>query len=299
LLPHGSMTLDPTKKGLPESAIDLHKACKEAGRKIRDSKPDLIVLCTPHGVSLSKSLGVYVASSASGTAQWNDEWKDFEVSLKLNTSLAFSLLDHLNKNDAPAEGITFFSALPAPLKWGEVVPSYFITKDLYHQGDESNPEFVIITPPRGAGSTVEARRDHKTGLYPELMRIGELLREWTESIGKRAWLVVSGDLSHYHPYDESVSPIYKPAPNWFDWAPSETAEDFDAEMEKWVGTLSGKELLEVAGPKDVIAASCGFSGCVILQGALQKEDKKEWKSTVLTRQHPTYFGMMVALWTRD
>jgi len=46
-------------------------------------------------------------------------------------------------------------------------------------------------------------------------------REWTNSIDRRVWFVVSGDLSHLHAYDTSVSDIYKPAPSWTDWEANE------------------------------------------------------------------------------
>jgi len=68
-------------------------------------------------------------------------------------------------------------------------------------------------------------------------------------------------------------------------------------MEDWVSTMSESELIETMGPKDIVARSCGYSGCLILQGALK--GAAEWKPSVLANVHPTYFGMMVALWQRE
>ena len=47
-------------------------------------KPDLIILDSPHGIKLSESFAVYLNATAKGTAEWNDEWTEFKVSLYLN-----------------------------------------------------------------------------------------------------------------------------------------------------------------------------------------------------------------------
>lgn len=57
VFPHGSMVLDPSMKSLPHGASELHFGCKEAANEIASWDPDVIILSTPHGLSLTKSLG--------------------------------------------------------------------------------------------------------------------------------------------------------------------------------------------------------------------------------------------------
>jgi aromatic ring-opening dioxygenase LigB subunit len=64
IFPHGCMTLDPSRSGLPDKARLLHDASVKCAKEIRELNPDLIVLSTPHGVTLSKSLGNNTIASA-------------------------------------------------------------------------------------------------------------------------------------------------------------------------------------------------------------------------------------------
>jgi len=115
----------------------------------------------------------------SGSAEWNEEWKEFQVELKINVPLASSLLDFLRNHNAPADGITFFSGLSAPLRWGEVVPTHFIVNEGRGKSESekpTDPEFVIITPPRGLGKSPEEARANRISMYPELVRMGNLIR---------------------------------------------------------------------------------------------------------------------------
>ena len=57
VFPHGCMILDPSREGLPKRATEIHNAGLICANEIQNLKPDIIVLSTPHGVTLSKSLG--------------------------------------------------------------------------------------------------------------------------------------------------------------------------------------------------------------------------------------------------
>ena len=56
IIPHGAMVLDPSLPNLPEGASYLHDACQECAKAIRESRPDVIILISPHGISLSDSV---------------------------------------------------------------------------------------------------------------------------------------------------------------------------------------------------------------------------------------------------
>jgi len=57
VFPHGGMVLDPNMPNLPANSKEFHEACILCASKIKSLEPDVIVLTTPHGITLSSSLG--------------------------------------------------------------------------------------------------------------------------------------------------------------------------------------------------------------------------------------------------
>lgn len=48
------------------AAHKVHDACMEASKKIKELKPDIILLTTPHGVSLNEAYVLYGDAKAAG-----------------------------------------------------------------------------------------------------------------------------------------------------------------------------------------------------------------------------------------
>ena len=94
IFPHGAMVLDKRRSDLPAGAADLHDGCVSAAKIVADQKPDLIVLHTPHGISLQRSLGVYRGGSAAGTALWMGAWQEYKVEVECDDAQAGVLLKH-------------------------------------------------------------------------------------------------------------------------------------------------------------------------------------------------------------
>jgi len=84
VLPHGSMILDPLKENLPKPAIELNKKMNEVAKKIESLEPDLCILVTPHGIALSHDYGLYMNRTAVGTAEWEGEWKEYNVKINID-----------------------------------------------------------------------------------------------------------------------------------------------------------------------------------------------------------------------
>jgi len=226
---------------------------------------------------------------------------EYRVSLNVNRELSLQLVHYLESRGAPCQAINFFSGLPAVLRWGEVVPAFYLSEPDCENSEEAfcdlrelKGEFIILSTPRGVGLTREETFKARSKLLPVLHDIGGMIREWIDGLRRRVFLLVSGDLAHTHQYDMNVSPLFKPAPTWVDWSSTDSAETFDKGMEHWVSTLSRKELEELE-PVEGRALACGYTSCFILQGIL-KEGREKWKGEVSVNLHPTYFGMMAALW---
>jgi hypothetical protein len=114
-------------------------------------------------------------------------------------------------------------------------------------------------------------------------------------------LIISGDLSHVHDFDRTTisNPLYHTGAT----IPTDDkiAKHFDELIEKWVLTLDQNILLSQCGPIEPKALSCGFLNYIVLQQILHSisktEDpnalKDEWKSEVLAREAPTYYGKRI------
>ena len=62
----------------------LYKGTCDASREIAGLQPELIILHTPHGISLSDSYALYYNGDAEGNALWNQQWSEFTVWINTN-----------------------------------------------------------------------------------------------------------------------------------------------------------------------------------------------------------------------
>ncbi|MHA1967289.1 MAG: hypothetical protein ACW964_05765 [Candidatus Hodarchaeales archaeon] len=266
-VPHGSIILDPSKEGISDSAKQIHSEMVDLSKIIRDLKPELCFLVTPHGISLSNDYGLYANQIAEGTAEWENEYNDFKVKINIDHEETKKIYEFLIYFRFPVSTITCFTgSVNIPLRWGEAVPLWFLR--------EIDMKYIIMSLPT-------RRYDQAKEMIPELLNLGSSLIDYFDKSEKRIIALISGDLAHSHSHD---------GPYKF----SEKAEEFDQIIEKWVKT--GNKNLLLSRAKDVLdeALCCGFPGLIILQGLLEKV---ELKRKFFIRAHPTYYGMLVASFT--
>ncbi|MFW9945404.1 MAG: hypothetical protein ACFFDX_01100 [Candidatus Odinarchaeota archaeon] len=266
ILPHGAMILDPKKEGIPMQAINLNYEMRKIVKIIDDLRPEIIFLTTPHSIALSNDYGIYLNMGGSGTAEWDGEYQEYVVNVKINQKISNQLLDYLSKKGTAINGISAYAmSVHAPLRWGEAVPLWFL-RDL-----SSNPKYVILSQPL-------RRLEQPKELIPETITLGNDLELFFESIKKRVVVIISGDLGHTHKAE---------GPYGF----AEEAEIFDKMIQEWATSLDSKILTKKVIPILEKAMCCGFIGFVILQGMIENKD---FTPNVLIRENPTYYGMMIA-----
>ena len=160
VLPHGTMPFDGDlslndegdsmashrirvlPKELRKECTAIFTSCQEAVRAVQETSPDVVFLNTPHGICLSDSMGVYTNPSASGNAEWNDEWDEYKAEVSIDLELSEGLIKHLRADNILVEGITTFARFNSPLRWGEVVPLWYL-KPITEKGIK----VVIISNP--------------------------------------------------------------------------------------------------------------------------------------------------------
>mmetsp|Transcript_84776 Transcript_84776/g.154561 ORF Transcript_84776/g.154561 Transcript_84776/m.154561 type:complete len:135 (+) Transcript_84776:2-406(+) len=101
-----------------------------------------------------------------------------------------------------------------------------------------------------------------------------------------AW-VVSSDLAHTH---------LASGPYGF----CSCAQPFDDAVHQWLTKLNSSALITDATEEQKRGAdSCGFTGLVLLEGAISATRQSyTWHSKLWAIEHPTYYGMAVAGMTR-
>ena len=332
ILPHGAMTFDgnpnvadntPTAERVKTISSTqrqdcgvLFTSCFKAAEIVKSTSPDVIFLNTPHGICLSDALGVYLNPRAKGTAEWNNQWSEFEVDVELDSNLASKFLEHLQSDGIAAEGITAFSKCEMPLRWGEVIPMWFL-QDLMLAG-ERRVKVVIFSNP------VNKRRAPTP--FSSVVNVGRSIAKFLKGLDQRILYVVSGDLAHTHKTN-CQDQLYLPDPRWSS-AISPTALPFDLSVENWIKGVpfiekdisepvkstemhitqwnatvakDAEQWLSKATDLKSSALSCGIFGFGVLHGLLLVEIEQGTGFTAhfLCRLAPTYYGMMVAAFVKE
>ena len=206
VLPHGTMIFDgaPNSESaacrkrnstMPAELIKqcsaLYSSCEQAADLLAKMNPEVVLLVTPHGLSLSSgSLGIYMATAAQGNALWNDEWRDIELNVPLDSQLSAHLLEFVQRRGIKADGIITFSMMEAPIRWAEVVPLWFIDR----KTDSDKVKYMIAATARNTES---------------LDVIGKALHDFVSGLDQRVAVIMSGDLAHTHEATCNI-PLYLP-----------------------------------------------------------------------------------------
>jgi len=313
LLLHGTMVFDgdPNSHSLecreryaklgPELRDDLSQlyngTCK-ASSQMADLDPDLIILVTPHGIGLSDSYGIYSNPTANGNAEWLDHWTEFTADVTLDETRSPELIAKLRSEGIDVQGIRSYGGLEMKLRWGEVIPIWYMQKYL-----TNNPKYIIMS---------NDLKERTTELEQFRLDTGRVLSDFVRSLEEKVLVVISGDLAHYHPTDVE-DPIYLPA-RPMPVLP-ETAQEFEDRMNSWV--QSGQPIIDPGDETSVKyawdpslalhhiraaqavepeAGACGMKGLVLLHGLLaaEKSAGSTLISEVVVHKVPTYYGMMAA-----
>jgi len=263
ILPHGSLVLDPSIEDIGKPAVILHNGMKEVASIIKNLSPDICLLITPHGLSHSTNFCLYNNHLASGTAEWEGEYSDFSIAVNIDDKFTKLLLSFLQERNNLLGSITAFTqGVPTPLRWGEVVPLWFLK--------EIPCSYQIMSIPT-------RRYTQAKEMIPDLQKIGKDIQEYLTNIEKDVIIIISADLAHTH---------MPSGPYGF----HEEAEIFDSLIEEWVRQQDTSILTEEALPLLDNALCCGYTGIIILDELLKKHT---FNHRIHANEHPTYYGMLI------
>jgi aromatic ring-opening dioxygenase LigB subunit len=247
IAPHGGLVFEqpdaPTRQGMDELA-----------RRFVASRPEAVIVATPHGTLVDDHFGVVRSGQVSEHANpFISEEHLYEGPGE--PELADACVQALQQDGLPALGVTFASTVAGesemPIDWGAGIPLWFLRAPA-----------AIVTPCRGLSNE-------------EHVRAGAALARATGD--RRVAFVASADHGHGHAEDGP-----------YGFAPE--SKEYD---DRIVELIRGNRLGELVAwdPAFAVAAKAdSFWQLLMLHGAVGGDFEVE----LLSYEAPTYYGMACA-----
>lgn len=261
ITPHGGEILPEIGGDLP-AILELRAAMEELGRRMKEHRPDVIVLATPHGLRLEGYNAVVTAEYSSGSLK--GPHGTVEVSFHCDRALAREIVARTRAAGIPVVGCNY-GALEGPgsnvaMDWGAIVPLYY-----FGARYDARPELVLVGPTRDIPLS-------------QLVEFGSVIARAAEETGKRVAFVASADQAHAHAAEGPYG--FDPAAAAYDRLIVDIVKE--DKLEKLLDL--DPKLVEAAKPDSLwqMLILCGVGRVVPLKGQL------------LAYACPSYFGMLTA-----
>jgi len=257
IVPHPPLLIKEIGRGQEFKVKKTIGAYEKVAYRIKDLKPDIIILTTPHSVLYSDYIHISPGKSARGDFK---EFGEKSVSMEVDYDIEFvrKLTLLAEKKNIPAGTL---GEKNKNLDHGTMVPLYFINRNY------NDYKLVRISISRLSAL------DH--------YKFGKCIAQLASESDKNILIVASGDLSH----------MLK------DEGPYGYAEEgviFDREVTKAISNGDFLSLLNFDEDFCDAAGECGLRSFIIMAGAL---DGKEIKSELLSYEGPFGVGYAVAAFT--
>jgi len=262
IAPHGGETV-PALAGKQLSLFSqTRKGMRALALKMKEARPDTVVVATPHNLRLLKHIGVVVSEYSSGKVSEGKK----EIRLRAACDVEFSrkVVEAAERLALPVVGANY-GALEGPMSdlamdWGTLIPLWFFLR-----GTGLKSKVVIVTPSRGIP-------------LKQNFDFGKAVAEVAEDEKKRVAFVASADQAHAHRKD---------GPYGFD----PRAAEYDERVIEAVRRNRLASIMKMA-PRFVEGAKPdSLWQMTVLAGALSVVPMK---GEFVSYQVPTYYGMLCA-----
>ncbi|MFA5076543.1 MAG: AmmeMemoRadiSam system protein B [Patescibacteria group bacterium] len=231
ICPHPPLLIPNIGKDNLDKINNTVGALKQLEQILYASKPETLIVISPHGVVLYDSFLINLADSYQSDFE---QFGDFGTKLKFKCD--FSFIESL-RCESDNHQIPLNITSEPKLDHGATVPLYYLTQHL--------PEIKIVP-------VSYSLLDYQTHL-----KFGEALKDQIFNSNKRVAIVASGDLSHRLTKDAPAG--YTPAGKEFDEKLINSLKNRDLD-----GLLKiDSKLIEAAG-------ECGLRSILILLGVIKK-----------------------------
>lgn len=251
MVPHPPMIVPAVGRGSEKQVEKTTRAYEQAAEEIAALRPDTIIITSPHATMYADYFHISPGKSARGDfGQFRAGQESYRVDYDAELT---SLISKLAREKGFPAGV--MGERDRKLDHGTMVPLYFI-RNAY-------PEMCKIV------------RIGLSGLpLTEHYRLGQLIREAVDILGRRAVFVASGDLSHklqsYGPYGFAAE-----------------GPQYDERIMDVCSRAAFGELFDFEESFCEKAAECGHRSFVIMAGAF---DGSAVKATQLSHEDVTGVG---------
>lgn len=267
-MPHGG-------EAIPELAGDRYelfgptrRGLEQAGAVVREARPDIIVIATPHGIRAEGRVALSYSERTEGTMSGPGD-VSLTMICRVHQDLAQDLSHTAESRGIPTALLAYGASSGPhsclPMDWGVQVPLWF-TRPEEQSGD--GPSVVTICPSRALSLTT-------------LAEFGSVIAEVAERRPERIALIASSDLCHAHDAN---------GPYGYD----ALARTLDAHITEQVQTDHLEALLQVDPDWIAHGKPDGLWQIAMLTGARRRV---QWHARFIAYQVPTYFGMLSAVYT--
>ena len=251
MVPHPPMIVPAVGRGSEKQVEKTTRAYEQAAEEIAALRPDTIIITSPHATMYADYFHISPGRSARGDfGQFRARHESYEVDYDAELT---SLISKLAREKGFPAGV--MGERDRKLDHGTMVPLYFIRK--------AYPAMCKIV------------RIGLSGLpLTEHYRLGQMIREAVDILGRRAVFVASGDLSHklqsYGPYGFAAE-----------------GPQYDERIMDVCSRAAFGELFDFEESFCEKAAECGHRSFVIMAGAF---DGLAVKATQLSHEDVTGVG---------
>jgi len=265
IAPHGSMIIPLLGEKDAKKALTTRSAMEELGRRVAATKPETLVIVTPHGHRIDNCFSLLNNRRVQGTLglEPGSNGNSFTLTFEVDRELNAAIIEEARVLDVPVSRVYFAvdedTAFYMPLDWGALVPLWFMGMSI-----TPRPKVVIACPDRNK---------LPWGLSAPF---GLSIRKATEKLNRRTVFIASADLGHAHdaqgPYGYNTA-----------------SQEFDTALIDAVKAQDLARLLEFDLDWLKRAATDSYGQVLNLYGAT---DGLNYKGELLSYEVPTYFGMM-------
>ncbi len=258
MVPHPPLVVPAVGRGGERQIEKTARAYAQAARQVADWKPETVVMITPHSVMYHDYLHISPSEGARGDfGRFGASGLSFQVDYDEALVSAVAELARAAGLPAGTEG-----ERDRALDHGFTVPLYFLSEAM---GGAFPCRFV---------------RAGLSGLpFSEHYRLGQVIKQAAEQLGRRVVLVASGDLSHYGK-EEGPYGLRPEGP------------EYDRKIMDIMGRAAFDKLLALPPDFCERAGECGQRSFLILAGAL---DGQKVRAQALSYEGVTGVGYGLAL----
>jgi len=268
ILPHGSDIIPQLAVRKTEHLFEkTRESARKIAREIREVRPDLIIVASPHNLRLQNKIAIITAQNSTGQLS-GPGGRKVKLSLKCDRESAQDILEEATRKHLPVVGATYGTAegpgSDMPMDWGVFVPMWFVAKE-----ERVKARIVIVTPSREIPLS-------------QNFAFGITIANMAEKGRKRIAFIASADQAHAH--KKSGPYGYHRSAARYDEFVSQAIRKNRIES---ISRLS-KRLVEDAKPDSLwqMAILAGITRVVKMRGNL------------LSYEVPTYYGMICASFVR-